>query len=89
MAVVTLAADGSIQIPETLRQKLHLRDGDRLRVETDRAGHLVVRPVREPDLGRIPGLLRHRALQGPVSVEDMNAAVLDEAASRLNASKLE
>ncbi len=89
MAVITLTADGSIQIPETLRQELHLKGGDRLRIDTDREGHLIVQPVREPDLGRIPGLLRHRALQRPVSVEEMNAAVLEEAASRLGAPKLE
>ena len=32
-------------------------------------------------LGKIPGLLRHRALDRPVSVEDMRLAIVEEAAA--------
>ena len=38
---------------------------------------------REPELGRLPGLLRHRAPEHPVSIEEMEQAVLDEAAAQL------
>jgi|GEM_PF-1620865 bifunctional DNA-binding transcriptional regulator/antitoxin component of YhaV-PrlF toxin-antitoxin module len=83
MAGITLAADGSIQIPETFREEFHLKEGDRLRIARDSHGRLVVQPERGLDLGRIPGLLRHRAPARPLTVEEMHDAVLDEAVARL------
>ena len=39
------------------------------------------RIVKSRGLGRIPGLLRHRALERAVSVEDMRLAIAEEAAA--------
>ena len=83
MAVTTLTADGSILIPKNLREEVDLHEGDRVRIEKDSRGRLVVEADRERDLGRIPGLLRHRAPARPLTVEQMHETVLEEAVERL------
>lgn len=86
MSTSTLTAKGQVTIPKEIRQRLGLEAGARLRVEVDPRGAIVVQPdkPRRSKAGRsqVPGLLRHLARKQPVSIEEMDEAVADEAAAR-------
>ena len=57
--------------------------GDQVLLEIDSAGELrISRPGEGDGLGRIPGLLRHRARAQPVTLEEMDRAIGDELAAR-------
>ena len=45
-------------------------------------GESVVESADERKLGRIPGLLRHRAPAKPVSIEDMQRAIEEEVSAK-------
>ena len=83
MAASTLTSKGQITIPKEVRDRLGIREGDRLVFQFDSQGRLIVRAeVRDP-LGNLPGLLRHLAKDRPVTVEEMNDAVRRRAAEKL------
>lgn len=86
MSTITLTAKGQVTIPKEIRQRLGLEAGARLRVDVDANGAIVVQPEdsARPKTGRsrVPGLLRHLARNRPVSIEEMNEAIADEAVAR-------
>jgi|CXWL01.1.fsa_nt_gi AbrB family looped-hinge helix DNA binding protein len=75
MAAATLTSKGQITIPIEIRERMGLRQGDRLRFEVDGEGNL--RLEFETDVRRDPliGRLAHLAKPQPVSVEEMHDAV--------------
>lgn len=75
MAISTLTSKGQVTIPKQVRERLALREGDRLVFRIDDHGDLVVRPAAGASLGRLPGLLQHLAKERPVSAEEMRAAL--------------
>ena len=86
MSASTLTSKGQVTIPKEVRERLGLKEGDRLVFRFDEQGNLLVRPEAHSPLGRLPGLLHHLAGERPVTVEEMNEAVKQRAAKRLRES---
>lgn len=82
MSASTLTSKGQVTIPKEVRERLGLKEGDRLVFRFDDEGNLLVRPEARSPLGRLPGLLHHLARERPVTVEEMNEAVNRRAAKR-------
>lgn len=82
MSASTLTSKGQVTIPKEVRERLGLKEGDRLVFRFDDQGNLLVRPEARSPLGRLPGLLHHLAGERPVTVEEMNEAVKRRAAER-------
>jgi antitoxin PrlF len=82
MPASTLTSKGQITIPKEVRDRLGLREGDRLVFRFDDQGNLLARPAARSPLGRLSGLLHHLAQARPVTVEEMNEAVKRHAAER-------
>lgn len=85
MQTTVLSSKGQIIIPKAMRDTRHWRAGTRLAV-LETAEGLLLKPVVDEKTPLVQGLaaIRQRiAYTGPVvSIEDMNAAVLLEAARR-------
>ena len=75
MPVSTLTSKGQITIPKEVRERLGLQEGDRIVFQFDQQGQVVLRPESRDPLGNLVGLLRHRAKDRPVTVEEMNEAI--------------
>lgn len=86
MSASTLTSKGQVTIPKEVRERLGLKEGDRLVFRFDEQGNLLVRPEARSPLGRLPGLLHHLAGERPVTVEEMNEAVKRRAAKKLRES---
>jgi len=78
MDLSTLTSKGQFTIPVDLRRELELHAGDRLScfVEDDR---LIIVPAKS-SLKNLKGCVPKP--EKPVSLEEMEAAIMDEAASR-------
>lgn len=87
MAASTLTSKGQVTIPREVRDRLGLREGDRLVFQFDEQGRLIVLPDARDPLGDLPGLLRHLAKSRPVTVEEMNESVLEGAAEKYGRGK--
>jgi AbrB family looped-hinge helix DNA binding protein len=86
MASSTLTSKGQITIPREVRDRLGLREGDRVVFQFDEQGNLLLRQEAHRPLGRLPGLLKHLAQDRPVTIEEMRAAVKKGAAARFKRS---
>ncbi len=86
MASSTLTSKGQITIPRAVRDRLGLREGDRVVFQFDEHGNLLLRQEPQSPLGRLPGLLKHLAKDRPVTVEEMKAAVRQGAAKSFKRS---
>lgn len=82
MSASTLTSKGQVTIPKEVRERLGLKEGDRLVFRFDDRGNLLVQPEARSPLGRLPGLLHHLAGERPITVEEMNEAVRRRAAER-------
>lgn len=82
MSASTLTSKGQVTIPKEVRERLGLKEGDRLVFRFDDQGNVLVRPEAQSPLGRLTGLLHHLAREQPVTVEEMNEAVKWRAAER-------
>jgi AbrB family looped-hinge helix DNA binding protein len=75
MSATTLTSKGQITVPKAVRDRLALRQGDRLRVAVDAAGRVTLERERQPSVDEMYGLLRRLAGRRPASLADMRAAV--------------
>jgi len=82
MPLSTLTAKGQVTIPYEIRRQMGLKTGDRLEFRLDGTGQLVVRPAIQPSYKRLSGMLRHRAKERPVTIDDMRQAVRRRAATK-------
>ncbi|HEX7185207.1 MAG TPA: AbrB/MazE/SpoVT family DNA-binding domain-containing protein [Thermoanaerobaculia bacterium] len=82
MAASTLTSKGQITIPKEVRDRLGVQEGDRIVFQFDEQDRLILRPETRDPLGNLVGLLRHRAKDRPVTVEEMNEAVRAKAAEK-------
>lgn len=73
MAIGTLTSKGQITLPQAVRQRLHLKPGDRVDFEIGADGEVRLRPVRG-DLRDLRGLLKRRGRK-PVTLEEMEEAI--------------
>ena len=67
-----------------MRDRLGLREGDRVVFQFDENGNLLLRQEAQSPLGRLPGLLKHLAKDRPVTLEEMKAAVKQGAARKFH-----
>lgn len=84
MTTSTLTSEGQVTIPKEIRDRLGLKEGDRLAIELDDQGRVVLRPELRNPLGRLPGLLRHLVPERPVTIEEMDEAIRGEVVRRFN-----
>lgn len=79
MSTTTLTSKGQITLTRSIRDRLDLRQGDRLHVTVGRDGALTLRREEQPPLQNAYGMLRRLARRKPASAKDMRAAVLARA----------
>ncbi len=82
MPASTLTSKGQITIPKDVRDRLGLREGDRIVFQFDEQGRVILQPGERDPLGNLVGLLRHRAKDRPVTVEQMDEAIRARAAEK-------
>lgn len=74
MPTATLTSKGQITLPKAVRERLRLDTGDQVDFVVNDRGDVVVRAI-SLDVTELKGLLR-RSRRRPVSIAEMNAAVL-------------
>jgi len=79
MPTATVTTKGQVTIPRSIRQALKVGAGDRLDFVLEAEGRVIVRPATR-GLGDVKGLL-HKARRRPVTVEEMNAAIVRQGRS--------
>lgn len=79
MSTTTLTSKGQITLPKSIRERLALKVGDRLRVSTDRHGRVTLVRERAPAAGDLYGVLQRLAPATPVSIDAMRVAVRQRA----------
>jgi AbrB family looped-hinge helix DNA binding protein len=77
MPATTVTTKGQVTIPKRIRDALGIRAGDRVVFFRAEDGRIVVEP-ETVDIRSLRGILKHEG--PPVSVEEMNAAIAQEAA---------
>lgn len=82
MPTSTLTSKGRLTIPKEVRDRLGVQEGDRIVFQFDEQGRVILRPGDPDPLGNLVGLLRHRAKDRPVAVEEMDEAMRDSRVSR-------
>lgn len=80
MSTATLTSKGQVTVPQAVRESLGLHAGDKVDFVPDAAGGFRVVPLRK-DVRALRGRFAGRA-GGPVAIEDMTKAVLDEASAQ-------
>jgi AbrB family looped-hinge helix DNA binding protein len=80
MAGATLTSKGQVTIPKGIRDLLGLEAGDQLDFVVDGQARVVLRPGNRDARG-LRGLLQ-RPRQKPVTLAEMNAAILRQAGER-------
>lgn len=80
MPVATLTSKGQITIPKEVRDRLKLRSGDRLSFVIAPDGGVLLKPAKI-HVRELYGLLQRKGRR-PVSIEDMDTAVLRSFAKR-------
>lgn len=79
MATITLTSKGQITLPKAIRERLALKQGDRLRVAVDSEGRMTLAPEQQPPIDSVYGLLRRLAKKRPVSLAEMRTALRQRA----------
>ncbi len=80
MPGATLTSKGQVTIPKEVRDHLKLRAGDRLNFVVSAEGEVLLKPAKL-HVRDLYGLLQRKGRR-PVSIEDMDAAVLRSFAKR-------
>ncbi len=76
METTTLTSKGQLTLPKAVRDKLHLKTGDRLRVEVTKDGRVVLEPATV-DVLELKGMLPKPAK--PLRLDDMERAIRERA----------
>lgn len=79
MATTTLTSKGQITLPKAIRERLALKQGDRLRVAVDSDGRMTLTREQRPTVDSVCGLLRRLAKKRPVSLAEMRTALRQRA----------
>ena len=87
MSTTTLTSKGQITLPKAVRDRLALREGDRLRVAVGVDGRVTLERERQPPTEDVYGLLRRLAGRRPASVSRMRAAVRQRARRKHSGEK--
>lgn len=88
MATITMTSKGQITLPAATRARLRLVQGGKFEVEETPDGKVVLTPQPERkktgDIRALRGFLKYDG--PPVSIEDMNRAILEGASRRFRES---
>ena len=82
MAASTLTSKGQITIPKEVRDRLGVREGDRIVFQLDEQGRVVLLPDIQDPLAGLLGILRHRARDRPATIEEMKEAIRNRTAEK-------
>lgn len=74
MATSTLTSKGQITLPRVVRERLGVKQGDRVEFSVD-GDRVSLRPAHTNMQSPVVGLLRHLRPSKPVSIDQMRAAV--------------
>jgi len=77
MSTATLTAKGQTTIPKTVRNHLGLKSGDKLDFIIEPDGAVTIRPINVDALN-LAGLLADRYKGPPVSIEEMDRAIVEQ-----------
>jgi len=80
MPSATVTSKGQVTIPKAIREFLKVNEGDLIDFVIDDRGQVVVRPGTV-DIRELKGVLR-RPGRRPVTLEEMDAAILRQGAKR-------
>jgi antitoxin PrlF len=83
MTIATLTSKRQITLPADACAKLRLVKGSKVDVAVNEAGEIVLRP-KTGDIRRLRGILKYDG--PPVSIEEMNEAILKAASKRFRES---
>jgi antitoxin PrlF len=83
MTIATLTSKRQITLPADACAKLRLVKGSKVDVSVNPAGEIVLRP-KTGDIRRLRGILKYDG--PPVSIEEMNQAILKAASKRFRDS---
>jgi AbrB family looped-hinge helix DNA binding protein len=86
MSTITMTSKGQITLPAATRAKLQLVQGSRMDVEETVDGKVILTPKSQKtgDIKRLRGILKYDG--PPVSIEEMNEAILEAASRRFRES---
>ena len=73
MPASTVTSKGRITIPKEIRERLRVRAGQRVELQIDKDGQVVMR-TRMGDFRALKGMVRHNR-KSPVSLQEMNEAI--------------
>lgn len=82
MPTSTMTSKGQTTIPKEIRDRLHLRPGDRLEFIEEESGRVVILPATTP-ISALAGSLKHRARKRPATLDEMDRAIAEAAAEGL------
>ncbi|MCB0262083.1 MAG: AbrB/MazE/SpoVT family DNA-binding domain-containing protein [Calditrichaeota bacterium] len=77
--IAKITSKGQITLPKKVREKLHLKTGDKIQFEINSDGKIEITPVIF-HLSDLQGMLTPPA--NPVSLSEMNAAIENEGAGQ-------
>lgn len=83
MPTAAMTSKGQLTVPAEVRAELRLKTGDRVSFEKGEDGLYRIRSAKG-DIMRLAGILAYDG--PPVSVDDMNVAVVDAAVTRFRRS---
>ncbi|MCK4641488.1 MAG: type II toxin-antitoxin system PrlF family antitoxin [Candidatus Marinimicrobia bacterium] len=82
MSISTITTKGQVTIPKKIRDYLHLQKGDSIDFKVSNDGKVYLdRP--EKSILKSGGMLSQYKKDKPVSIEEMNEAVMNEAAEKV------
>jgi len=76
MTIGTMTSKGQVTIPKPVRDRLHLRTGDRMEFSVSEEGTIIIRP-RTSRIEDVMGMLSRYAKGRNVSVEDMDRGIAE------------
>lgn len=82
MAIATMTSKGQVTIPKKIRDEFQLREGDQLEFRITESRRIEVDPAPRGRPLALVGMLHSYARAHPVTVEEMNEAIAQHAASK-------
>ncbi len=79
LTVATLSSKGQVTIPKAIRNRHHLKPGDKIEFLEDESGSVTMLPLSH-DIIRLKGMVAKP--EKPVSIEEMNQAISIEGSRR-------
>ena len=80
MMIATVTSKGQVTIPKAIRQYLHIETGLSLQFLTRKEG-VLIKPIQKKSVKELRGILKNYRRPRPVSLEEMDRAILETASS--------